>query len=66
MPQKLMLTIDFNKINKPSIEELKQFGAQFSREEWEQLCSHKEFINGLLDRPISETVLIADFKPYSL
>lgn len=38
-----------NKILEPSISELKEFGAQFSKKEWELLTNNKNFINKLMD-----------------
>lgn len=42
-----------NKIFEPSVLELKDFGAQFSKKEWDLLTSNRTFINTIMEDLVS-------------
>jgi len=56
MPTKIALSLE--KIEEPpTVLELKEFGASFSKDEWLKLCSNRQFVSILMENLEQASIL---------
>lgn len=60
MSEKISIEIPKISLNEPDIKSLKNFSSQYSKNDWEKLCSNKQFMNGVLEKKLADSQMLAD------